>query len=123
MPLHPQLFEKGFGEFLEGKEGPLFYAADADPTTLPAQAVSGKLGKWLQSQHLIPARMQPSHGWRHRFKIVGLELGISERVLDAMQGHAGRTAGDGYGDVTMTTKIAAITKFPRYRMEDEGTTK
>jgi site-specific recombinase XerD len=41
------------------------------------------------------------HGFRHRFKTIGLEAGISTRVLDAIQGHAARTAGDSYGDVTV----------------------
>ena len=42
------------------------------------------------------------------------ELGISDRVFDAIQGHAGRTAGDNYGDVTLKTKIDAIARLPDY---------
>jgi hypothetical protein len=47
---------------------------------------------------------------------VGRELGISDRVIDAIQGHAGRVAADDYGDVTMVTRIRAIDQFPHYAL-------
>jgi hypothetical protein len=31
--------------------------------------------------------VDPSHGWRHRFKTVGIDEQIEMRVLDAIQGH------------------------------------
>jgi hypothetical protein len=43
------------------------------------------------------------HGLRHRFKTVGMEAGFPTRVLDAIQGHAPRTAAEGYGEVTIKT--------------------
>jgi hypothetical protein len=46
-----------------------------------------------------------------------MELGISDRVMDAIQGHAGRTAGDAYGDVTIATKATAIEKLPWYSLK------
>jgi site-specific recombinase XerD len=52
------------------------------------------------------------HGFRHRFKTIGLEAGISTRVLDAIQGHAARTAGDSYGDVTV--KAIGLSMTSRY---------
>jgi site-specific recombinase XerD len=55
----------------------------------------------------------PMHGFRHRFKTVGMEAGISTRVLDAIQGHAARTAGDSYGDVTVKAMAMAMEKVPR----------
>jgi hypothetical protein len=35
-------------------------------------------------------------------------------VLDAIQGHAPRTAGDNYGDVTILAKKKGIDKLPGY---------
>lgn len=64
----------------------------------------------------MPEGVQPSHGWRHRFKTLGRELGLSDRVIDAIQGHAGRTAGDGYGDVTITAKLRVIDALPYYNL-------
>jgi site-specific recombinase XerD len=50
----------------------------------------------------------PMHGFRHCFKTVGMDAGVSTRVLDAIQGHAARTAGDGYGDVTVKAMAQAM---------------
>jgi hypothetical protein len=46
-----------------------------------------------------------------------MELGISDRVMDAIQGHAGRTAGDSYGDVALKAKRDANEKLPIYGLE------
>jgi hypothetical protein len=35
------------------------------------------------------------------------------RLLDAIQGHAARTAGDGYGDVTVKAMAMAMKRVPR----------
>jgi hypothetical protein len=56
----------------------------------------------------------PVHGWRHRYKTVGMEAGIPQRVLDAIQGHAARTASYGYGEVTrVQTAHAHPVAWPR----------
>jgi hypothetical protein len=60
--------------------------------------------------------VQPNHGWRHRLKTQGRDLGIDARVLDAIQGHAPRTAGEDYGDVSLKAKAAAIERLPRYSL-------
>lgn len=51
------------------------------------------------------------------FKTVAREIGASDRVTDAIQGHAARTAGDSYGDVTLKAKQAAIERMPSYLVE------
>ena len=56
--------------------------------------------------------VDPSHGWRHRFKTVGIEQEVAMRVLDAIQGHAPRNASEDYGDVTIKAKANAVAKFP-----------
>ena len=45
--------------------------------------------------------------------IVATPAGIPSRVLDAIQGHAPRTAAEGYGEVTIKTMVAAIERLPR----------
>ncbi|OYR22261.1 hypothetical protein CEV33_4725 [Brucella grignonensis] len=37
-------------------------------------------------------------------------------MLDAICGHVGKTAGDNYGDVTVTAKARVINRFPNYAM-------
>lgn len=116
VPIHPQVLELGFLDFVRiAADGPLFYIArNGRPAVKGARTVAGRVSQWLQSMGVVPADVDPSHGWRHRFKSVGLENGVSERVIDAIQGHAGRTAGENYGDITIKTRIYAISRYPRY---------
>jgi integrase len=116
VPLHPQIIERGFLTFVEASpSGPLFYPPmDGERTADPAQTVSGRISNWLQKNKVIPDGVSPNHGWRHAFKTFGLEVGIDGRVLDAIQGHAPRTAGENYGDVTLVTKQAAIRRLPSF---------
>lgn len=118
VPLHPQLIEMGFTDFVDASpDGPLFYPdrAGKNPANA-ARTVAGRISEWLQGLGVIPEGVAPSHGWRHRFKTVGQEQGISDRTLDAIQGHASKTAGDSYGDVTIKARKAAIERFPRYKL-------
>lgn len=119
VPLHPQLIDMGIMDFVNASPGgPLFYPnrKGAKPATA-ARTVAGRISGWLKGLGVIPEGVAPSHGWRHRFKTIGLEEGISDRTLDALQGHAARTAGDSYGDVTVRAKAAAINRFPRYSLD------
>lgn len=116
VPLHPQIIEQGFFDFLNSvAPGPLFHT-EANPEKFAAKAsrVANRLATWVRKSADVPKGVQPNHAWRHRFKTQCRELGISDRVADAIQGHAGRTASDGYGDVTLKTKINAIDQLPAY---------
>ena len=117
VPLHSQIISEGFAEFVDSaSSGPLFHNADKpEKYKRAAEIVSNKLSDWLRESKLTPAGLQPNHAWRHRLKTQCRELGISDRVVDAIQGHAGKTAGDDYGDVTLKTKIDAINKLPYYK--------
>ncbi|WP_152047138.1 DUF6538 domain-containing protein [Aureimonas psammosilenae] len=115
VPLHADLITQGFAAFVgASKRGHLFLDPAEDGDVLgPLQGVKNRLGEFARGLVTDP-NVAPNHGWRHRFKTVGRELGISDRVLDAIQGHAPKTAGDSYGDVTLRTRAAAIAKFPKY---------
>lgn len=116
VPLHRQVIELGFVEFVNAAgSGPLFHGATEPAKYLSgARTTAGRLSSWLQSSGLVPDGVQPSHGWRHRFKTLGREIGASDRVVDAIQGHAGTTAGDAYGDVSIVARARVITQFPEY---------
>lgn len=118
VPLHPQILDQGFLKFVDDAvEGPLFHnATKPERFRKAAVIVSNKLSDWLRKDGLVPDGIQPNHGWRHRFKTQCRELGISDRVADAIQGHAGRTAADHYGDVTIKTKADALRQLPFYSM-------
>lgn len=116
VPLHAQIVNLGFPEFVKAaKPGPLFHGG-TEPEKYAAKAVriSNQLGTWLQEAELIPDGVRPNYGWRHRFKSQSIELGISPRIYDAIQGHSAKTASDGYGDVSLKAKIDAIGKLPAY---------
>jgi site-specific recombinase XerD len=76
------------------------------------QGVKNRLAEFARTVITDP-NVAPHHGLRHRFKTIGMEAGIPTRVLDAIQGHAPRTAAEGYGEVTIRTMAAAIERLPR----------
>lgn len=116
VPLHPQVVELGFVDYVESiASGPLFHMSpEPSRNHIHAQKMASRLRDWLHQETLVPKEVQPCHGWRHRFKTVGIELGIAERVIDALQGHAPRRSGDNYGDVTIKARCDAIERFPAF---------
>lgn len=116
VPIHRQVLAEGFLGFVDGVgQGPLFHnGRDPAKYAAKAQRISNQIAEWLRTKEIAPDGVQPSHGWRHRFKTQSRELGISERVADAIQGHAGRTAGENYGDVTLKARVSAINLLPDY---------
>ncbi|KQU54440.1 hypothetical protein ASG72_02025 [Bosea sp. Leaf344] len=116
VPIHPHLIEQGFLEFVKGSAaGPLFYRPSPRTTSArPWRTVSGRMSDWVRSLKLIDPRVSPNHGWRDRFKTIAIEVGMNPRSADAIQGHAARTAGENYGDVTLKARKVAIDKIPDY---------
>jgi integrase len=116
VPLHRQVIALGFDAFVESAQpGPLFHGSgDPEKFATAAQSVSDELAKWLRGMNLVPEGVRPNYGWRHRLKTQGLELGLTMRVIDSMQGHSGRTAGENYGDVTLVAKARVIDALPDY---------
>ncbi|MCT4332615.1 integrase [Paracoccus sp. YLB-12] len=116
VPVHRQIVAEGFVEFVKAaKPGPLFHTG-TDPEKFSAKAVrmTNTVGTWLQDAGLVPPSVLPNYAWRHRFKTQARDMGADIRVVDATQGHAGRTASDGYGDVTLIAKARVIDALPDY---------
>lgn len=118
VPLHRQIASHGFENFVKSVgQGPLFHnGTDPARYAAKAQRMSNQIADWLRINEIKPDGVQPNHAWRHRLKTQGLELGLNSRVIDAMQGHSGRTAGENYGDVTIAAKIAVIDALPDYNL-------
>ncbi|KIN71160.1 tyrosine-type recombinase/integrase [Sulfitobacter guttiformis] len=120
VPVHPQLIKMGFDTFVRQTVGPLFYVARPGASALKAaEASAAKLRKWMTRNNLTVKGVLPNHGWRHHFKTFAREARIEDRVIDGITGHASRTAGDHYGDVTLLTKINAIGSLPDYVVGSE----
>lgn len=102
VPIHPHLLELGLLRFVESSEdGPLFAKGSYKRVVDFVRAV------------VTDSRVQPNHAWRHRLKSIGRNLGLNERVVDAIQGHAPRTAGEDYGDVSVIAMARVIAAIPR----------
>ena len=112
--LHAQLIELGFVEFVQTSEDSyLFIAHDGAGKILgKLKALTNRLAAFAR-ETITDKNVAPNHAWRHRFKTIGMEAGISPRVLDAIEGHSPRSDGDRYGDVTLRRIAAAMEKFPR----------
>jgi integrase len=93
VPLHRQIVDLGFIDYVNAASaGPLFHnATEPEKFATAASSVSDEISKWLRRSKVTPEGVQPNHGWRHRLKTKASELGIDSRVIDAIQGHAGRT--------------------------------
>ncbi len=125
IPIHDHLIAQGFIEFVRAKgDGPLFYdptarrkQAPVDPTK-PGQAQSIKtrnhLAEWVRKVGVKDPELSPNHAWRHTFKMIADRVGISERVSDAITGHAPLNEARAYGKPTVADMAAALNRFPTY---------
>lgn len=115
--LHHQLVDLGFPKFAQScGEGHLFLIPGSGGDVLgPLQGLKNRLAEFVRL--VVPdPNVAPNHGWRHRFKTVGLEAGIDGRVLDSIQGQAPRSVAEAYGEVTLRTQAMAIGKLPTFNM-------
>ena len=126
VPLHDHLIEQGFLAFVKANGGgPLFYnevkqpSGPVDPTN-PRKPryvkAREKVATWVRSFGVSDPELSPNHAWRHTFKAIGFRSGMSEKVLDAIVGHAPASVGRSYGEPTLADKTKELHKFPRYKV-------
>lgn len=118
VPLHQQVIALGFPTFVqEAASGHLFLNVDPSENVRGAlRGLKNRLAEFGRTFVSDP-NVAPNHGWRHRFKTIGMEAGIPPRILDAIQGQAARTVADTYGEVTLKTMAAEIAKLSIYSLE------
>jgi integrase len=119
--LHPQLVSSGFPKFVQqSADGHLFLTPAPGGDVLgPLRGLKNRLAEFARSIVTDP-NVAPNRGWRHRFKTIGMEVGIPTRILDAIQGQAARNVADTYGKVTLKTMAHAIDKFPAFDVSVGG---
>jgi integrase len=112
--LHPHIVEQGFADFVAAAPvGHLFLKVGKEGDVRgPLRGLKNRLAEFARAIVTDP-NVAPNHGWRHRFKTVGMEAGIAPRILDAIQGQAARSVADTYGDVTVSTMAREIGKLTR----------
>ncbi len=117
VPLHPHLVEIGLVDFINSaSEGHLFHDGGKTPKDAfrLSQNARDKVGDWVRHKvDITDPRIQPSHAWRHRFKTQARNADVDVVYQDAICGHAGRTAGEDYGDYPIETLWREICKLPR----------
>lgn len=84
VPLHPQLLDMGLPAMIRSlPPGPIFYHLKPFRGVAPdaverAQNAGGKVGEWVRKVvKITDSVLQPNHAWRHRFKTVAREVGMS----------------------------------------------
>jgi integrase len=126
VPLHEHLIAQGFLDFVKSKgKGPLFYYADQEASTRDitnpkrsrAVQARNRLGEWVRSIGVADKEASPTHSWRHTFKQIADRHSISDRVSDAITGHAPPTEGRAYGAPTLGDMANALRQFPRYKID------
>jgi integrase len=102
VPLHEHLIAQGFPEFVSKMgRGPLFYDPPKNPkphdkqkpSRTPAQNIRAKLGEWVRALGVTHPEVSPTHGWRHTFQRVADQVGMREKVTDAIVDHVPATVG------------------------------
>src|SRR5262249_32930626 len=124
VPLHEHLIKQGFLTFAkESGRGPLFYnepkgTHEAQEATNPRKPRYVKarehLAAWVRDLGITDPEVKPNHAWRETFKQIGHRHDISERLLDAIAGHAPISTGPGYGVPEFGDLAGAMQKLPRY---------
>ncbi len=127
VPLHDHIIAQGFIVMAKqvGK-GALFYN-DATPqrvSTDPlkpsrsrADTARAHLGTWVRGLGVDDPELSPNHAWRHTFKRIADEIGMPEKMNDAITGHTQATEGRKYGPPTVLAMAKALKEFPQYKLD------
>ncbi|MGL3211128.1 tyrosine-type recombinase/integrase [Bradyrhizobium sp. BR 1433] len=127
VPLHEHIIAQGFLEMVRSVgQGALFYddktphrtsSDPMNPSRSRAGNVRGDLADWVRDQGVRDPELSPTHAWRHTFKQIAERVEITEKVHDAITGHAPASEGRKYGQPTAEDMANALKKFPRYKLD------
>jgi len=113
VPLHPQLVDMGFARFVSAaSEERLFLVPDAKGDIAgPLQGLKNRLSEFAR-EHVPDPGVSPNHSWRHRFRTIATDAGISGNVIDAICGWSAKNVGERYGSVSLKARADAIARLP-----------
>ena len=122
IPLHPQVLDEGFLEFVATREGgPLFPELNLDKHGKRARASSRLMEKLIRGELAISdLSLAPAHSFRHRFTDLCRNHGIRDELWNSLTGHLGKKAPDKYGNGfwIKTQYEDGISRLPRLKIED-----
>ena len=127
VPLHEHIIAQGFIAMVQqvGK-GALFYndatpqrvsADPLKPARSRADTARAHLGEWVRELGVDDPELSPNHSWRHTFKRIADDIGMPEKMNDAITGHTQATEGRKYGAPSAVAMADALKKFPRYVLD------
>lgn len=113
VPLHRQLVDLGFLEFVRTAPDGHLFVKPSDPSD-PSGAVSGLVNRVRAGlAGVVPGDgVQPFHAWRHRFTTKARELGCDDSMIRAIVGHSAKDVYERYGDNTIVAMAWVVDAFP-----------
>ncbi|WP_413710778.1 hypothetical protein [Rhizobium sp. Rhizsp82] len=130
VPLHPDIIEDGFLEFVAKRgSGPLFYGGSAgkpakrvrDDQKHPSKGVSNRVGQWVRGLGITDPRKAPTHSFRHWYKVeLQRRSKCSDRLVDAIQGHAAASDAGGYYKAETSDMLQAISQLDLMALADSA---
>ena len=115
VPLHPDLLERGFLQYVESvpADGQLFPLLTPDPLGYFGTNFGKRWADYLRVTVKLHSPASPVHGFRHTFKTLCRQACIPEDVHDAITGHVGGSAvARGYGAMPITRMAEEIKRLP-----------
>lgn len=113
VPLHPQLVEIGSPKFVSiVSEERLFLIPDAEGDIAgPWQGLKNRLSEAAR-QYVDDPGVSPNHSWRHRFRTVTTDAGVSGNVIDAIGNWSTKNVGERHGSASLKARADAIIRLP-----------
>jgi integrase len=85
------------------------------PNLQPSHGILGRIGEWVRKEvGITDPAISPNHAWRHRFRTVCDDVGIEQKYVNAVCGHAPGSEGERYGERSATALRREIEWVPRY---------
>jgi integrase len=113
IPLHLQLVALGFPTFVGFQQNERLFLSPNLQGKIEGklQALKNRLAEFARGYVADPG-VSPNHSWRHRFRTVATEAGVSSNVIDAICGWAAKNVGERYGSISLKARADAIRRLP-----------
>ena len=108
IPLHSRLIELGFLKLVDASTGRLFPELSSAGSRQLTASWSQWFGRYLRQVIGIADPRKTFHSFRHTFKDLCREAGISKDLHDRLTGHSSQDVGDGYGSGTYPLRPLAL---------------
>ena len=108
IPIHSRLIELGFLKLVDASTGRLFPELSSAGSRQLTASWSQWFGRYLRQVIGIADPRKTFHSFRHTFKDLCREAGISKDLHDRLTGHSSQDVGDGYGSGTYPLRPLAL---------------